>query len=104
MELFDLDISEPGGQEPDHILRLPDAEWGGPGLLGQPGGQLKGGQKPGRLGRPHASGLHQLGPRSRREPPERAFAHLQQPAGNVERRCAAGTGAEEDGQQFGRGE
>lgn len=100
MELFNLDIAEPGGEKSNHILRFPDTEWRRPGLLGQPGGQLKGGEQPGGLGRPHPGGLHQLGPRPRRESPEGAFAHFQQEGGNIEGGEPATTGAQQHRDQL----
>ena len=104
MKFFNLQVSKPGGEEPDDVLRLADADGGGPGFLAQPGGELKGRQKPGGLGRANAGRSLELGGGTGGQLPKRTIRNAEESRRQLERGLGTGPGAEDDGKQLDRGQ
>ena len=86
MKFFNLQVPKPGGEEPDDILRLTDADRGGTGFLAQPGGKLEGGEEPG--------GQLSKG----------AVRNAKESGCQLERGLGARPGPQDNGKQLGRGQ
>ena len=103
MEFFNLQIPKPGGEEPDDVLRLANADGGGPRFLAQPGGKLEGGQEAGGLGGADAGRSFELRGRTSGQLPQRAVRNAEETGRQFERGLRARPGSQNDGEQLDRG-
>jgi hypothetical protein len=104
MELFHRQVAQPGSQHADDVLGLPNPECCRTGLRHEAAGYFEGGKETSRFGGTDARGLLQLSRRPCCQAAQGSAAHLEQPAGYLERTNSRPSGSEEDGKELGRGQ
>ena len=84
MELLDLQVTQPGRDQPHYVLRVADAYRRGPRLPAETARQLEGRNDSSCLGGADTWGQQQLRRGSRRESTHNTFALTNQACGQVE--------------------
>jgi hypothetical protein len=104
MELLDGQITEPGRNPSHHVLGTLDPLCRGPKFANQPLAEFQGGQDPGSLRRADARCPNEFCRRPTNQLPQRAFDGEEEPRGHGDGILTGLAGAEDDGQEFDRGE
>jgi hypothetical protein len=104
MKLLDGKVAQAGGEKPDDVLWLPDTGERRPLFPRHPRGKLERGEETSRFGRTDARHLTELGGRAGGEPTEGPLAELEKPNRETLDGHPVATGAEQHGEELGRGQ